>query len=193
MRLCAFSFQLRDRFQRTSCGIERGFPDLPYRLGGVSRPWARTPVVHTSNYLFVSTSGPPDIPAGPFVSTTPGYMAGGDLSHRANIRCRPSEYAEWQETAKERGESFNQWARTVLNMARSRRTLSLPPQAREEEIAERVPVRAATVVGTGRLGEVSSGPVEQARESARVLAQPSGKCTADVERGVRCKFCGKPH
>jgi hypothetical protein len=114
------------------------------------------------------------------------------------LRVPLEDFVRCAALAAREGVSFNSWVCGAM-MERAKREQVV--RASVVENVPRVPstpervVREGAVVsaGVGRLGTVSSADLELQRVRARDLAQRSGKCTADVERGVRCRLCGKMH
>jgi hypothetical protein len=107
------------------------------------------------------------------------------------------ENESFRADAKRRGLSFADWLRVCLTEQAGRQPVvfALPVKEQPAPKPEPAPVTPARIpvahVGGGRIEGVSS--FTQAREAARDLAQRSGKCTADVARGTRCKLCGEVH
>lgn len=117
----------------------------------------------------------------------------GKYDRRVIFRASEMDYIRWRADALRGGsQSFGEWARKCLNEAGGR----LPAERVEEKTERAYPyfVRDKVAkVGSGRVKTVESSAFEQGQATARALAQRAGRCTADVERGVRCRLCGKHH
>lgn len=126
-----------------------------------------------------------------------GRKVMNDVGTRQVFSAGLKDVIRWKADAKRQGKTFSAWVRECLNAGGKRLNgeKGVAGQQNKPRIATTpVPeVRTMTEVGTGRLGTVSSSQVEVERQRARELAQRTGKCTADVERGVRCRLCGKLH
>lgn len=115
-------------------------------------------------------------------------------SVRQIFRAPLADVVRWKADAVRAGMSFSGWVRFCLDVGGKRLGEpggNKPKQATTPERAVRE--EAVVSAGVGRLGTVSSSEVGRERERARELARRSGKCTADVERGVRCRLCGMKH
>lgn len=103
-------------------------------------------------------------------------QAAGMNSLRVVFRADPEDYERWKRDARNKGMSFGEHVRQLLNHAgvtavrEPPSSVAVPPQAR-----------------------LPSAPVGAARVSARDMAVRGGKCSADVAFGSRCKLCGEVH
>lgn len=126
---------------------------------------------------------------------------------REVFRASDQDGIRWRADAARAGMNYSEWIRFCLNRMSGRdlnAVLGKPsPKARQPEAVE---VNAGAVerhAGVGREAppsqlppralESPTGGFVRMRETARDLAGRTGKCTADVARGTRCKLCGKIH
>lgn len=117
------------------------------------------------------------------------------------LRMTEADYVRWRADAERRGKNFADWVRESLNLAAGRVPVvskEPAPPAREPEVTPDTPAREPDAVPAPGLGGVSRlqsppGGFVRMRETAKELAARSGKCSADVARGTRCKLCGKIH
>lgn len=113
------------------------------------------------------------------------------------LRMSLADFVRFSELAGLSGRSFAAWCREAL-LEKAKRECGERGVSVSGQNRVRVPLTPGRVVrepgvsgGVGRL--VSSAEADGLRLRARDLAQRSGKCTADVERGVRCRLCGMMH
>lgn len=112
------------------------------------------------------------------------------------LRMPLADFVRFAALAARDGVSFNEWVVGAL-MERAKRVNGekavAPVQNKPSQGMTPARQVRVTTAGVGRLGTLESEEIERQRQAARDLAQRSGKCTADVERGVRCRLCGKMH
>lgn len=118
------------------------------------------------------------------------------------LRMPLADFVRFAALAARQGESFNAWVLEAM-MEKAKRMSGERGISVSDQNRTRIPLTPGRQVrlepealassGTGRVGAVSSADLELQRRRARDLAQRSGQCTADVERGVRCRLCGKMH
>lgn len=108
-----------------------------------------------------------------------------------------ADFVRYAAMAAREGESFNAWVgQAMFEKAKREQGEKRVADVQNVPKAATTPgrqVRVETTAGVGRLGEVSSESFEANRERARLMAERSGRCTADVARGSRCKLCGQVH
>jgi hypothetical protein len=116
------------------------------------------------------------------------------------LRMPLGDFVRFAALAERAGVSFNHWVLEAM-IEKAKRENGERGIVVSDQNRVRIPLTPGRVVreegeassGVGRVGAVSSADLELQRRRARDLAQRSGKCTADVERGVRCRLCGKMH
>lgn len=112
------------------------------------------------------------------------------------LRLSEADYVRWRADAARRGLKFSEWIRQALNEGSGRavkeRKPASPPVREPEAASVGVGPIEQVAIPAGRAVPSPQG-FTALRAQAQDLAARSGKCTADVARGTRCKLCGKIH
>jgi hypothetical protein len=108
----------------------------------------------------------------------------GKLDKRVLFRVNSEDYEAWREDARGRGMNMQEWGRAAMNLFAGRSVRIAGGEVILKPTGERVAAPVSVRLGFDPEAE---------RQRARDLAAVTGKCTADVERGVRCRLCQKIH